>query len=138
MTQQTQKAALAGLPAMHTAAVKPESSPPDIADILALIGNKWTILVVTSLRSKPMRFAELRRVIVGISSRSLSVTLGKLVRSGLVSRTHYLEIPPRVQYALTPLGCSLAGPIFELLGWARKQADRRTPSDGMNRPRSIT
>lgn len=66
-----------------------------------------------------MRFGELRRAVAPISSKMLTTTLKKLVEVGLASRTHHPEIPPRVEYRLTPLGLSAAEPIADILRWAR-------------------
>jgi DNA-binding HxlR family transcriptional regulator len=92
------------------AAVKP---------VLARIGDKWVVLVVRLLgRKGPRRFNELRREIGAISQRMLTLTLRALERDGLVTRTVYPTIPPRVEYDLTPLGRSLMVPIEALGNWA--------------------
>lgn len=92
------------------AAVKP---------VLARIGDKWVVLVVRLLgRKGPRRFNELRREIGTISQRMLTLTLRALERDGLVTRTVYPTIPPRVEYDLTALGRSLMVPIEALGNWA--------------------
>ena len=94
-----------------------------ISDVLARVGDKWSVLVVTRLGSGSMRFNELRRSIGGISQRMLTLTLRGLERDGLVTRTVFPTIPPRVDYALTPLGRDLLDPVSALGEWAtRNQA----------------
>ena len=94
-----------------------------ISDVLARVGDKWSVLVVTRLGGGPMRFNELRRAIGGISQRMLTLTLRGLERDGLVTRTVFPTIPPRVDYALTPLGRALLQPVSALGEWAtRNQA----------------
>src|SRR5580700_3772790 len=78
-----------------------------VSEILARIGDKWTVLVVSTLGNGPMRFNELRRALGSISQRMLTLTLRALERDGLVTRTVFPTIPPRVDYALTKLGHSL-------------------------------
>ncbi|MCA0274225.1 MAG: helix-turn-helix transcriptional regulator [Proteobacteria bacterium] len=89
-----------------------------ITDILSRIGDKWSVHVVRLLARGPMRFNEMRREISSISQRMLSLTLRGLERDGLVTRTVTPSIPPRVDYALTPLGQTLIGPIKALAEWA--------------------
>src|ERR1700739_4414138 len=94
-----------------------------VSDVLARVGDKWSVLVVTRLGEQPMRFNELKRSIGGISQRMLTLTLRGLERDGLVTRTIYPTIPPRVDYALTPLGRDLLQPVSALGAWAiRNQA----------------
>ncbi len=94
-----------------------------IGDVLARIGDKWSVLVVSRLGQGPLRFNELRRAIGGISQRMLTLTLRGLERDGLVTRTVFPTIPPRVDYALTPLGRDLLNPVSALGAWAiRNQA----------------
>lgn len=89
-----------------------------ISDVLARVGDKWTVMVVGLLSDGPMRFNELRRTIGGISQRMLTLTLRGLERDGLVTRTVYPTIPPRVEYALTDRGITLIGPLKALFAWA--------------------
>jgi len=89
-----------------------------ISDVLARIGDKWSVLVVTRLGEKPLRFNELRRSIGGISQRMLTLTLRGLERDGLVTRTVFPTVPPRVDYTLTPLGRDLLAPVSALGAWA--------------------
>jgi DNA-binding HxlR family transcriptional regulator len=76
--------------------------------VMAVLAEKWTLLVVTALENGPMRTAEIRRCVDGVSEKMLIQTLRKLEGFGLVSRKSYPELPPRVEYRLTPLGRSLA------------------------------
>lgn len=90
-----------------------------MSDILNRIGDKWSVMVVAHLGDKSrMRFSELRRAIDGISQRMLTLTLRNLERDGLVNRTIYAEVPPRVEYELTDLGQTLLEPIHALWAWA--------------------
>ena len=89
-----------------------------MADILNRIGDKWSVMVVGHLTKKTMRFNELRHSIGGISQRMLTLTLRNLERDGLVTRTVYPEIPPRVEYELTDLGRTLTEPLDALWNWA--------------------
>src|SRR3954449_7124889 len=76
--------------------------------VMAVLAEKWTLLIVTTLAAGPKRTAEIRRSVDGISEKMLIQTLRKLESFGLVSRKSYPEVPPRVEYRLTPLGRSLA------------------------------
>jgi DNA-binding HxlR family transcriptional regulator len=89
-----------------------------ISDVLSRIGDKWSVLVVTRLGGGPLRFNQLRRAIGGISQRMLTLTLRGLERDGLITRAAYPTIPPRVDYALTPLGRDLLIPVSALGAWA--------------------
>ncbi|MFB7252516.1 winged helix-turn-helix transcriptional regulator [Microbacterium sp. NPDC056234] len=90
-----------------------------VRDILARVGDKWTVLIITSLADGPTRFTTLHEQVAGISQRMLSHTLRALVRDGLITRTAYAEVPPRVEYNLTPLGQSLADAVSHLVGWVQ-------------------
>lgn len=89
-----------------------------IRRILDRISDKWTLLIMVTLHESRMRFTELQQHIPGISQRMLSFTLRQLERDGLVSRTAYAEVPPRVEYELTPLGQTLIAPAVTLAEWA--------------------
>lgn len=89
-----------------------------ISNVLARVGDKWSILVVNRLGKQTMRFNELRRDIGGISQRMLTLTLRGLERDGLITRTVFPTVPPRVDYALTALGRSLLKPVNGLSDWA--------------------
>ncbi len=89
-----------------------------VGSILARIGDKWSVLVVMSLGDGTFRFNQLKRHIDGISQRMLTLTLRGLERDGLVQRTSFPTIPPKVNYALTELGRSLREPVGALGQWA--------------------
>src|SRR5262249_43812771 len=82
------------------------------------IADKYTVLIVVFLHNRPRRFSELQRTITGISQKMLTQTLRSLERDGLITRTIYPEVPPRVEYALTPLGETLITPLAALREWA--------------------
>lgn len=88
-----------------------------IGEVLSRVGDRWSTLVIYRLSDGPMRFNALKREL-GISQRMLSLTLRDLERDGLVTRTAWPEVPPRVDYALSELGQSLRGPIRALAKWA--------------------
>lgn len=90
-----------------------------VRDVLARVGDKWTLLTITVLASGPLRFTALHERVSGVSQRMLSQTLRALTRDGLVTRTAYPEMPPRVEYALTPLGRSLNEAVSGLVHWVR-------------------
>lgn len=86
--------------------------------VLDRIGDKWVIMVVGALSQGPMRFNAIKRLIGGVSQRMLTLTLRGMERDGLVTRTPYSTIPPRVDYELTELGHSLLVPLRTLSEWA--------------------
>ena len=90
-----------------------------VREILDRVGDKWSVLVIALLGEEGRRFSELRRSIEGISQRMLTLTLRQLERDGLVSRTVHATVPPRVDYALTPLGESVLEPLTVLMRWAQ-------------------
>ncbi|MEV5559439.1 helix-turn-helix domain-containing protein [Nonomuraea wenchangensis] len=92
----------------------------DVRQILDRVADKWSLLVIALLDRRTMRFSELRRTVDGVSQRMLTVTLRQLERDGLVSRTVYPVVPPRVEYALTPLGMSLHETIKSLVIWTEE------------------
>jgi len=95
-----------------------------MSDVLNRIGDKWSVMVVGMLsRRGTLRFNELKRGINGISQRMLTLTLRNLERDGLVTRTVYPEIPPRVEYGLTELGQTLTKPINALWDWSAEHHD---------------
>jgi DNA-binding HxlR family transcriptional regulator len=91
-----------------------------VSEVLSRVGDKWTVLVVSTLGPGPKRFNELRKGLGSISQRMLTLTLRGLERDGLVTRTVFPTVPPRVQYELTRLGRSLLEPVSELGTWARR------------------
>ncbi|HRQ41256.1 MAG TPA: helix-turn-helix domain-containing protein [Chloroflexota bacterium] len=88
--------------------------------VLDRIGDKWTALIIGLLEDGPKRFSELHRCIEGISQKMLTQTLRNLERDGLVSRTLYPEVPPRVEYTLTPMGQTLCTPLTAVRHWAEE------------------
>jgi DNA-binding HxlR family transcriptional regulator len=106
-----------------------------VSDVLARVGDKWSVLVVTRLGGGPLRFNELRRSIGGISQRMLTLTLRGLERDGLVTRSVFPTVPPRVEYGLTALGRDLLQPVSALGDWALRNqgkiAKAREQFDGL-------
>lgn len=101
----------------HTCMIRGDAGKT-IRAVLDRICDKWTLLIVATLEQGTLRFTDLHRQIPGISQRMLTLTLRNLERDGLISRTAYAEVPPRVEYALTTLGTSLIPPALSLAGWA--------------------
>jgi DNA-binding HxlR family transcriptional regulator len=110
-----------------------------VASILARVGDKWSVFVIMLLGDGPRRFNEIKRMVSGISQRMLTLTLRGLERDGLVTRTVFPTIPPRVDYELTDLGRGLWKPVEALGKWAhehqaeiedaRARFDRRNEAD---------
>ena len=94
-----------------------------VSEVLARVGDKWTVLVVSELGGGPKRFNEIRRALGSISQRMLTLTLRGLEHDGLVTRTIFPTIPPRVDYELTTLGRSLLEPVSRLGLWARQNRE---------------
>jgi len=90
-----------------------------VSAVLARIGDKWSVLIVALLGDGPKRFNEIKRMVGGISQRMLTLTLRGLERDGLVTRTVFPTVPPRVDYELIALGRSLWEPVDALGAWAR-------------------
>ncbi len=122
----------------------PDSLVPDpqhvdcrgVASVLSRVGDKWSVFVIMMLGDGPKRFNELKRMINGISQRMLTLTLRGLERDGLVTRTIFPTIPPRVDYELTDLGRGLARPVMALGMWAKEHQSQieaaRARFDGRN------
>ncbi|MCO1338496.1 transcriptional regulator [Kocuria polaris] len=91
---------------------------------LARIANKWTAMVVIALSNGRLRFGEIRNLVDGISGKVLADTLRELERDGIVSRTAYDQMPPRVEYELTALGQTLREPLSALGQWAETHIDQ--------------
>ena len=91
-----------------------------VSEVLSRVGDKWTILVVVELGQGARRFNEIRRALGSISQRMLTLTLRGLERDGLVTRTVFPTVPPRVDYELTKLGRSLLEPVSGIGLWARQ------------------
>ena len=90
---------------------------------LDLVADKWAILAVYALADGPRRHMELRRQLDGVTQKMLTQTLRRLDASGIVARTEHATLPPAVEYALTPLGRTLLGPLAALCGWAEENMD---------------
>ncbi len=123
------------IPTPSPAPAEPTSPPPGdhrldqptcrkVSQVLGMVGDKWTVLVVTQLGEGPRRFSELKREVEGVSQRMLTLTLKNLERDGLVTRAVTPTIPPRVDYALTDLGRSLLQPVRGLGAWAQANMAR--------------
>ncbi|MBC7866054.1 MAG: helix-turn-helix transcriptional regulator [Gloeobacteraceae cyanobacterium ES-bin-316] len=90
-----------------------------VRDVLDYIGDKWSMLIVLQLGShSPSRFGELKTIVAGISQKMLTITLRQLEHDGFVQRVYFPEVPPRVEYSITPLGNSLVKALSELVKWA--------------------
>lgn len=116
MTQRNMQEGTAGIPGHLNVAEDCRA----VSEVLARVGDKWTVLVVSTLGDGPKRFNELRRALGSISQRMLTLTLRALERDGLLTRTVFPTVPPRVDYELTGLGRSLLVPVSALGLWARQ------------------
>lgn len=117
-----------GIPA--TVRVVPEPLDPDMFDAVCpsdlspiRVGDKWAGMIIRCLERGPRRFSELRVPLRGITSKVLTQSLRALERDGLITRTEHAEIPRRVEYELTPLGCSLLEPMAAACDWAQEHWD---------------
>ena len=93
---------------------KEEMPACPVATTVALIGSKWKLLILRNLMARPWRFNELKKDLNGVSQKVLTDSLRSLEEDGIVTRTIYPEVPPRVEYSLTPLGRSLK-PIMDAM-----------------------
>ena len=114
------------LPADQTGTGRGNLFDPDCPTRLVLdrIGDKWTVLIVLLLGNGSMRFSELRDRLGHVAPKVLTQTLRRMERDGLVTRTIFAEVPPRVEYALTALGESLTEPITVIADWAEANVSR--------------
>jgi DNA-binding HxlR family transcriptional regulator len=107
--------------------ITPAQERPDhpchARDVLDRVGDKWSVYVIALLGDGTRRFTDLRRSIEGISQRMLTVTLRGLERDGIVTRKVYPVVPPRVDYALTPMGQTLLATIRQLIEWADRHTE---------------
>lgn len=103
-----------GIPADHMTFIR---------QVLDRVGDKWTLLIIAVLKSGSVRYTDLQRLIPGISQRMLTLNLRQLREDGLITRTSHREVPPRVEYALTPLGEGLNDIAAQLIGWAADHHD---------------
>lgn len=139
---------VAGQMAAERVVVGPCTSWPEdsafIREVLDRIGDKWTVLVLSTLGDRALRYSDLQASIPGISQRMLTVTLKALERDGLVVRQAYAEMPPRVEYEVTDLGRSLQRAVLQLSRWAAENhtavAANRSANDriGIGRARLST
>lgn len=119
-----------------TGLTQSDTCPPPMNDggavreVLDRISDKWSLLVIGALRNGPLRFGELEKGITGISQRMLTLTLKHLVEDGLVSRTAYPEVPPRVEYEVTDLGKTLVPLVIALAEWAIAHRDEINANRG--------
>ena len=111
---------------MDTIELPPDAFARECASrvVLDRIGDRWTVLIVVALSEGPVRFSQLRSRIEGITPKVLTQTLRALERDGLVTRTVFAEVPPRVEYELTDLGRDLRAPIDAIRIWAEEHAAR--------------
>jgi len=109
----------------------------EFREMLDRVGDKWTLLVIAMLEQRPSpraRFSELKRAIPGISQRMLTATLRSLERDGLLTREVFPEVPPRVEYELTPLGRRFMQPVRGLVTWLQANwSTIRTARDTFDR-----
>jgi DNA-binding HxlR family transcriptional regulator len=94
-----------------------------VRQVLDRVGDKWTVLVIANLHDGPRRYSSLQEIVPGISQRMLTLTLRQLAEDGLVTRVAYAEVPPRVEYTLTPLGESFLETATSLIQWASAHHD---------------
>lgn len=104
----------AGYPAEHVEFIR---------EVLDRVGDKWSLLVIASLEAGSLRYTDLLRLVPDISQRMLTLTLSQLRQDGLIARAAYAEVPPRVEYSLTPLGRGLYDIVRSLIGWAADHHD---------------
>lgn len=107
-----------------------------VRELMSRIGDKWTVLLIVSLaksEKRRARFSELEKKIPGISQRMLSSTLKHLEQDGMVIREVFPEVPPRVEYELTPLGQSLFEPMDAIIAWVAKNWDEVRKARGQKR-----
>ncbi len=119
----TGEAKAVGAAAIGPCAAIPAEHMAFIREVLDRVGDKWSLLLIAVLEPGPLRYTDLQRQVPGISQRMLTLTLRQLQQDGLISRTAYAEVPPRVEYALTPLGRGLHEIATSLVGWAAAHHD---------------
>jgi DNA-binding HxlR family transcriptional regulator len=130
-----------------TRSLRDDPACPLTREVLTRVGDKWSVLVIVLLGEGTKRFSELKRLVEGISQRMLTITLRGLERDGLVERTVFPTVPPRVEYGLTTLGTTLLKTVRELANWAnsnrdeveraRAQFDRRESTEARRLQRGV-
>lgn len=125
MTPTTMKTAVGTHSDAEVLGPRCREADPDglMREMLSIIGDKWTVLVIGHLQEGPLRFSRIMEHLPAISHRMLTRTLRTLERDGIVSRTVFPESPPRVEYALTPLGHTLIEPLAGLHRWVLTHRD---------------
>lgn len=108
---------------------KEEMPACPVATTVQLIGSKWKILILRNLMARPWRFNELRRDLAGVSQKVLTESLRSMEEDGLVTRTVYPEVPPRVEYALSELGESMRPIIDAMAAWGNAYKALRAQSE---------
>lgn len=104
-----------------------DAPPPEIAAALKILSGKWTLMILCQLAKRVARFNELKRTIPGITQHMLTTSLRELEANGIVQRTVYAEVPPRVEYRMTPHGRSLKPVIEALAHWGRLHLNQHAP-----------
>ncbi|MGI5340162.1 winged helix-turn-helix transcriptional regulator [Streptomyces sp. CA-181903] len=104
----------------HTDVPEPVTEACPITEVLDRVAGKWSIGILVAAAQGPIRFTELERTVKGISRRMLTLNLRKLERDGLLTRTVHPTVPPKVEYALTPMARELHATLGELVGWAER------------------
>lgn len=104
---------------------KKEMPACPIATTVSLIGSKWKLLIIRNLLARPWRFNELKKDLDGISQKVLTDSLRSLGNDGLITRTVYPEVPPRVEYALSELGLSMKPIIASMAAWGTEYQKQR-------------
>lgn len=108
-----------------------------VKDLLTLVSDRWTLSVIAALEGGPQRFSTIQALVDGVSHRMLSKTLRCLLRDGMVTRTAYAEMPPRVEYELTLLGQKLVGLVRGLVDWTQSHGpDVRANRERFDRERA--
>lgn len=101
-----------------------KDSSCSIERILSVIGSKWTLLILRELLDGTRRFGQLKKSLPGISPKTLSQRLRELEKEGILTKKIYPEVPPRVEYTLTPRGESLKGILLDLVEWGRETSPK--------------
>ena len=107
--------------------MKTKDELPDcpVATTVQLFGNKWKLLILRNLLARPWRFNELRRDLEGISQKVLTESLRQMEEDGLITRTVYAEVPPRVEYALSELGGSMRPILASMEAWGKEYKETK-------------